>query len=391
MSRLYTLNTLLRQMPRKILQSYFHHRGLLPGWNFTTVKRNDVETLLEALEELEPRERAMVEADFRAIFRLADSAGVQLMLVEAAVVGVDLSELFVQMANNYHCSMWLFLNEEQGGVNLFARCSAIAQVDEHSFTEARRLKGLPNREPHHDLATLNELAEALKDFYRSQGRGNRCKVEYLRRDSPTRHCFLAWPEDYCTSELRYEGDDLLPALHQPVLEVAFVYHPDEGVLEVSAPANLRDITRLQDVFCQIALDMSRRPSDAAQNAFALNGLKHRSFGFPTEPEDGIARVEIMAMKLAPPGEASRRLIFERDPQAAGSIHEWMDKTVGDAPTSVDTLEVVSARLRVTWISEEGRAPRTLTFALRAPDSSTLRDEPQHLLLKRYLKRWQLAV
>lgn len=390
MSRTYTLTTFLRQTPRRILGAYFAHRDIFHGWDVGVVKRDHVGDIVAAIGRLDEAMRARIDADFHAIFTLADPMGAQLIADEARDVGVDLVPLLSEMKNHYHRAMWLFLNPIHGGVDLFERCHTFHQLHEHTFSESHRRRGLAQCPPRHDETTLRRLCDAVREIYRPQGRGERCKVEHLVRFNPTRHYFLAWPEDYSTSDLRYEGDDLTRLHRRPVLSLVYIFHPEEGLLELSAAGSRKEVRALQEVFCRIALGMERMPELGSRRAFELNGLKQPSFAFTTDPDDNIDRVDVVAMKLAETLHPQRRITFEDDPARGDGLHAWMERAVDRSRLPPELLDVVQTRLRVTFKAPPGRAPRTLTFGISTPDVTTLRDEPHHLLIKRYLRRWQIA-
>jgi hypothetical protein len=60
----------------------------------------------------------------------------------------------------------------------------------------------------------------------------------------------------------------------------------------------------------------------------------------------------------------------------------------DTPLPQWTLS--SVKLRALWRGSEKKKGKTVSFTLSAPDSSDLRDIPEHLVLKRYLKVWGLV-
>ncbi len=53
-----------------------------------------------------------------------------------------------------------------------------------------------------------------------------------------------------------------------------------------------------------------------------------------------------------------------------------------------TLHVTQALLQITFETDEG--PKVVPFRVTHPDSCNLRDEPEHLVIKEYLRRWGIA-
>ena len=65
---------------------------------------------------------------------------------------------------------------------------------------------------------------------REEGRGLHCFVECLVRASGV--LFVAYPEDFGTTVLEYEGDDLVKRRIRPATDLLFFFNPEMGVLDV---------------------------------------------------------------------------------------------------------------------------------------------------------------
>jgi len=390
MAHEYTLGTFLRQTPKFVLKDYFDRLGLLGGVDFPALRRHKEERIIAAMDALGAADRAKVDQDFQDIFILANKAGTQIVLDMAKLYGLDITDQIESMENHYHRAMWLFLNHGGSGASFFATCLRFALMKEMSFTTSKRRKNLPMRGPKHDEATLDQMAVALQAVYRRQGRGHRCVVEHALRPNPTRHCFFAYPEDYTTSELQYDGEELARRCRKSVFHVVFVFRPDEGILEICGPGQKKDIQVLQEVFCRHALEMDRLPPPMNDRCFDLNGLKSPDFGFPTKPEDNIDNVEVVALRMNFVGTPRRRIFFEQDPNSSETLHALIRGTVKDQLMPLKMMDVSYARLRVTWRVPEGEPAKQLTFSLTVLNSTTLKDLPQHNVIKPYLKTWKLA-
>lgn len=386
----YSLSTFLRQTPRGLLRAYFDRHGVLGDLDLDALKRTQTEPILEAIEALDDRRRARVDADFRDVFSLADKSGTLVIYDQVQALGLPLAEELAEMENHYHRAMWLFLHPEQGGVDLFQRCQAIAGMRELTFTKAKRRRNLPRMVPHHDAATLEEMAAGLRRVYRKQGRGRYCTVEHYFRPNPDRHCFFAYPEDYSTSELQYEQGELARRTRRSVFNVVYVYRPDEGTLEISAPGSRKEITLVKEVFCRTALGLDGIPPDSDGDCWRLNGLKRLDFSFPTEPADGIASVELLSLRLHPIDTPRRRITVEQAPASGEPLHDWLNRVVDADQVPLHMLDVDQAKVRVVWQAVDGKRPATVTFTLGMPDGVSLKDDPKHLVIKRYLKAWNIA-
>ena len=387
----YTLSTFLRQTPNSLLKEYFGSNGTrLSGVDFDALKKTEYSPVLEAIDKLDNGHRDQIEQDFQDVFLLADKPGTQIIIDLADLHGLDIADALEAMDNHYHRAMWLFLNRQHNGTDLFDECSTLAQTKFFSFSNSKRRKNLPKRDPKHDDATLAEMSKALRAVYREQGRGHRCSVEYCFRPNPDRHCFFAYPEDYSTSELQYDGDDLRRQRRKSVFQIAFMYRSDEGVLEIGAPGGKKDANVLQEVFCRYALGMDRIPPPTNDRCFELNGLKKSNFSFPTDPADGIDFVKVVALRMNQTGNRKRRITFEHDASGGEDLHTWIKRALDETKLPLRMMDVTQARIRVVWKPEQGKKPRTLTFTLTAPDSMSLKDLPHHQTIRGYLKRWKIA-
>lgn len=393
MAHEYTLSTFLKQTPKPLLKAYFDKVGILGGVDFVGLAKRDCEPIILAMDALDDDVRSDVERDFQDMFMLADKAGTQIILDETSLAGLKVADEIEAMENHYHRALWLFLNHRDRRVNgatIFENCLRFAHMKELSFTNAKRRKDLPKREPRFDQPTLDGMAEALRAVYRKQGRGHRCVVEHALRPGPDRHCYFAYPEDYTTSELQYEGEDLRRQCRKSVFQIVFVYRPDEGVLEISAPGQKKDIEVLQEVFCRYALEMDSLPPRTNDRCYELNGLKRADFAFPTEPADQIDKVEVVALRMNVVGNRRRRITVEQDPNSGETLHGWMKAALNEQRVPLRMFDVTHARFKVTWRARPGEKAKTLTFSLTAPDSTSLKDLPQHNAIKRYLKPWKLT-
>lgn len=390
MSRDYILNSFLRQAPRELLATYFAQKAILTGLDFNTLKETQVDPIIEALEALPGDARAGIESDFRRVFTLCNASGSRLLADMLEFYELDLADELGRMKNHHARAMWLFLNPIHAGRNLFEDCSAMAEVHSLSFTASKRLRDLPNLKPSSDPLVLAKMESGLRELYRRQGRGYHCKVEYFQRPNPTRHYFVAYPEDYSSSSLQWEDAGLRRVDRRAAFEVAYLYQPEEGILELSAPGSRKEIKLLQEVFCRLPLGLDGIPTKATDRCFVLNGLKADDHDFPTDPADGIESVQVVALRLSEIGNARRRLTVEQDPNSSETVHEYLRRVINQEQMPLELMNVTWAKLRVVWYPEaEGKKPKALTFTLGYPDSISLKDEPRHLAIKKYLKRWRL--
>ena len=277
MSRHYILSTFLRQTSNNLLGEYFQRQGLLQDIDFDSLKPREIDPLINAINALPDDQRQLVDSDFRDISLLADRRCAPIISDMSQQFYLDIADDIESQSNGYDLAMWLFLNHaEHGSQSLYMSCLRMAQLKNLPFSQARQRKGLPRQVPSVDESTCRGMAAAISALFRKQGRGHRCVVEHYLRTNPTRHCYFAFPEDYATSELQYEGDKLVPRHRKSVLEVGFIFSPDTGLLEIGYAGPWKDVEALQTLFCENAFSLQEIPPPRNDRIFYLNGLLDRN-------------------------------------------------------------------------------------------------------------------
>jgi len=122
----------------------------------------------------------------------------------------------------------------------------------------------------------------------------------------------------------------------------------------------------------------------------LNGLKNRAFAFPTEPEDRITEVRLRQMRLSIVGNERKRITFEVPPKGApADIHDLVQEALHEQRLPLSMVNVTSAVIQMRFNNGNGRRDKTVSFRISMPDSCNLKDKPEHLVAKKYLKLWGL--
>jgi hypothetical protein len=384
MARNYSPKTFLRLTPNEVLREYFRRKHLLADIDFDWRGETNIDPIAQALDELPEKQRTDVEAQFRQVNEMACEMGVRVLLEEAGSPfhNIDLSGAFEQMKNHYERAFWVFLNHPL----VFEIASELAYMDRIGSWRQRYVgEGLA---PAIDAEDLENLAAAVSDFYKKQGRGHHCKVDNYLRDKPERHCYFAYPEDYATTDIGYDEEGAF--LHwprRPAFEVIFVYKPENGLLEVSAKGKKDEIEKLQEIFCRTILGLDGLPDIKARH-FDLTQLKDKSFAFVREPQDGVEKVTLKMLRLDLPGIDNRRITLEARPyKEEQPVHTLIEKALNKANVSLESATVAKARLQFKFAPVAGKRGKTLTFEISVPDRCTLKDDPLDQIAKKYIERW----
>lgn len=386
MSRNYSPKTFLRKTPNTILKEYFASKNLLTDIDFDSLGETEIDTIDQALGGLPEKEKRDIEAEFRQINEMACARGVRVLVEEAGLPfhNLDLSGTFEQMKNHYERAFWVFLNHPL----VFEIASELAYMDRVGSWRGRYVgEGL---QPAVEPEDLENLAEALSEFYKKQGRGHHCKIDNYLRQIPERHCYFAYPEDYATTDMGYdEKGKFFHWPRRPAFEVIFVYRPESGFLEVSAKGKKDEIEALQEIFCLTILGLEGLPDEKGKH-YDLSKLKNKNFSFVTDPQDGIDNVVIKMLRSDLPGLGNRRITFEASSKSGEQpVHTLIEQALNKAKISLDKTLIAKAKLQFKFAAREGKKGKTLTFEISIPDRCTLKDDPLDQIAKKYIERWGL--
>jgi hypothetical protein len=215
MTRHYSTRDFFRQMPNALPARYFQGRGLLDHLNFTTLKDTQPDDLLAAWLALPDDKRIGMDAEFQDIFEMSCEKGFRAILDEAEwhlraepEALVEFVESFAALANHYERAMMTFLDHASfwKGVTLFYHADTLSYW--------RKRKNLPHQPVALDMDSRRELADLIRDyFHRTEGRGNNCVVELLRRGEMD--YFFAYPEDYSQQSIEWVNGEFGRRPHNP--------------------------------------------------------------------------------------------------------------------------------------------------------------------------------
>jgi hypothetical protein len=381
----YSPKQFLRQVPNPLIKVFFDRRGELADLKWDGLEEMDVDPIFEAWQELPETSRNDVERWFRAIADLATTEGLQALVEEGQFHGVDLTAPLGKLKGLHEKAFWVYLNQER----IFTSAGRLNRAD-HLNGRYWKRRLLLAKTPDISHPTRKALAEAISQYYREeQGRGEHCTVEvYLRREKL--HYFFAYPADYADTVIIYtDTGSFKRQLQKAAFEVIFAYNESSGALDLFIQGDKKIRREMEVLFSRLILEEELSAEEPDESPFDLNGLRCRDFDFPTDPEDRIQEVRVKALRLSLVGPGFGRISFESDARTRrGDIYELMDKALNHQRLNSETVNVTQATMQVTF-STSGR-PKTITFQISYPDGCNLKDKPEHLKIKEYLKRWGIA-
>lgn len=382
MSRDYSPKTFLRKTPNDLLKQYFESKGILAKLDFGKLGETEIDPIFEAMDELSDKQRNDIEAEFRQINELAFEKGVLLLIEEANFHSIDLLPIFKPIKNHYGRAFWVFLNHPK----VFNVACDLAYMDRLGSWSSRKVGvGLAPAVGEKDK---QKLADSVSEFYKKQGRGQRCHVDNYLRQQPERHCYFVYPEDYATTELGFDDKgEFYHRLRKPAFEVIFVYRSESGILEVSAKGGKKVVEALQEIFCKTILRLDRLP-ELEKRHFDLSKLNDRTLEFVTETADGIDKVTLRMLRLDLPGIGNRRITLEASPSNDEQpVYTLIEKALNKSNISFDKAIITRAKLQIKFAARDGKRGISLLFEISNSERCTLKDDPLDQIAKKYLKKW----
>lgn len=387
MSREYKLSTLLYQMPSAELEKFFQSLHLLQHFDFNGFRRSQRHLLEQAIEELSLEDQAVVAWNLRDINTLCSKEGSE--IIEECVSTLAPSRLLELDAcpGPYSRAMWLYLEFGKLSGDLFEHCLILNMAQSQRFPQARRLRSLPGIVPNTTDLAVEDLQRAVAAAYKDHGHGAGCHIKYARRESPTRHYFVASQEDVSQTKFLIQGDDLRRVGQRGTVMVVYVYYPEQGVLELAAPGGMERARALHESFCRVVLKMPHAPVQDRGRSKRLNVVRAPSFAFERELEDNISSIVVTGVRLTDIYDIEHRLSHEGAVTESQPFEAWLRATLVEVKPDLRFWDISTLRIRATF--GNGGRGNQVTFTVTDSGVCSLKDKPNHLLLKRYLRRWKL--
>jgi len=385
----YAPKQFLRQAEIALLKEYFAERGELGGLDWDSMKEADADPIHEAWQKLPDTSLEQIDSEFRDIFDLASAEGARTLIEEGQFHKVDLKPELDARDGFLNKAFWVFLKHRR----IFDVAHLLDRSDHLNRRYWRKRKDIPKKQPDLAPAAVTELERSISAYYRErQGRGRRCHVDkYLRVDRY--HYFFAYPQDYTDTFVGYDNEGNFERKRQnPAFEVIYIYDPVDGTLDLYAQGGKDTKKDLQELFARTILHEDLGEEEDDSRPYELNGLKKRDFAFPTDPADRITEVRVKELRLSVIGNARNRVTFDVTPNGAtDEIYDFIAKSLHEQRLPMAMVNVSSAVLQVRFDNTggNGRSTKTVTFRISHPDSCNLKDKPEHLVVKSYLKRWGL--
>jgi len=382
----------LKHIANPLLREFFTRRGELDAVPWDELTEHRIEPVFEAWQALGEVSKLQVQIILRDIHELADHRGLAVLAEELRWRCPEGLDEFKAQPSKQDKAMWVYLYVPEAfqEATLFGRADALA-----SGRYWKRRNSLPKKQIVVDKDMLDTLADALTSFYGpAQMRGRYCQVVHYQRAGGADY-FFAYLDDYPDKHLVFDGDSAEPIVRSDryAFENVFVYHSEEGAMEVFAPGGKKVWEPLQVAFCQTVLGEDVGPADPLQPSFRLDHVLSPDFPLPTDPNDGVEDARISRLRLVPRGSGGY-IEIKADPRGPrNDIYGKMERWLQAESIPAEGTRVLQATFHLKFQYDgRGRQP-VLTFDVSVPNTCNLKSKPdeQRAVGERCLKLWEVTV
>ena len=348
----------MRQISNDLLRKYFEKQQFALDVDWNELEETQVEPLWEAWLLLSEQEQRTADADFTEVSQLANEPGIAVLIQEGEWHELDLAATFQTLDDQTDMVMWTFLNHP----DVFRVSTLFYSADSIPSRSWQKWKGLPQRVPADDPTACRSLEDSLRAYFvRNEGRGRHCKVEVYQRTG--RFYYFAFPEDYARAEQDFdEQGQLVRRTHRPAFQVVFVYSPETGTLDASAPGGKRVVEKLMDLALKALLGTDGRPEHKDDRVYEFERLREATLSWNYSPDSGISTVWVKALRLTFKASRDRVVLEGNKPGAAHQLYERL-VSVDGKPGRVDpqSVFVTHAQIHVDYAQQGGKsvAPRDI--------------------------------
>jgi len=380
MARHYSNKDFFRQMPNALLARYFQARGLFNDLDFAAMKEGKPDELFAAWLTLMEGQRNAMDAEFRDIFEMSCEKGFRAIIDEAEFqMDEDEFTAWVEklsaLPNHYERAMLVFLDHNAcwKGATRFYHADTLT-------SSWRKRKNLPHQKAEVDDASIQKLAGFIRTyFHHTDGRGNHCVVEPLRRGELD--YFFAYPEDYSQQSIEWVDGEFAPRPHNPAFEIIFVYSKKEGSLDLHFRGSYKAIEPLQGMFAIAILKLDELPPDPKDaRVYELAPLLQKSFDFVPAVGSGIEKVVVKKLRLSSRVKKGDKITLEADttanPDAVYALLEQIGKTLPMNQYNITQVELVAS-----VVVDADKPAKLVKFHITHPNSCSLKYDELDLKLR----------
>lgn len=382
----YTPKVFLRQVPNRLLQTYFAKRDQLHEIQWDHLTETGIEAVHDALLLLPEADRREIGGHFRSVWEMAAREFTPWLIRVAREHGLDLTAAMQQQSNSYERAFRLFLDHPA----IFEEAKALAHWENLPRRSTEKRNGMPKMTPPVDALMLAKFGEALSTYFQeTQGRGEHCRVEHFLRSGHI-DFFFAYPADYSDTMICYEDDGNFARKEwRPAFEVVIMFDREAGTAELYAEGAADVRESLAGIFAQTVLGVSEVPRPVPKPPYDLQPLLNPHFRFATRPEDRILFVRLKSLRLQKWNDDGRIVFDAGGRNSRKSAHDLIEEALNENRLPREKLRVSQAAFQAVFDNGRKR-PKTVNFTITHPAGCSLRDSDEELILRRCLRDWGIA-
>lgn len=382
----YNPRTVFRQTNNPLLKQFFESKGHPINVEWAELGNTQIQGIYDAFLDFSDADRQNLEIELHNIHTVAQSdEGIRILVENAVFMGFDIAEELDQIDSRYDKAMTVLLRYPQ----VWDKAVTLVHADNLSGRCWYRRNTLPKQAPDTSEPAMDMLKRDISAFYwQSQGRGQRCTVDYIQRNEHQDY-FFVYLSDHANTDLTWdEAGRLQRVRRRCAFEVVFVFDRSTGVLDVFANGGKNVIEPLQEIFAKAIIGFDLDPQDP-EAPYWVEDLKDRSFQLVTDPEDGITHVAVRMLRMHPLGNKNNKLMVKLPSDVKpDEIYDWLDEKLDTTQLPISVLRVERATISMK-LDGYGRK-KSLTFDI-SPKSCTLKSESEQFrkLGEKYLRKWGL--
>jgi len=176
---------------------------------------------------------------------------------------------------------------------------------------------------------------------------------------------------------------------QRVMEVGIACNAKERIVEICARGGKKIRDEYAASFSKHFAPLSPPPIETPRRDVLLANLLPSPI-FPTEPADGIAKVEVSSLDFYSTGGGFARYERRGDDE---TIYQFLERQFGArSPIQAAGWTIIGATIRIVQTAQDGKRSKTLTVTLRSPNTTTIpnKTEAERQFVMTLLERWKLV-
>lgn len=360
MARCYSLETMLRMVPRELLREYFLKVVSSDlGLDWSTLSRTNQKPIRRAIKRLKKTEQDLLERQLQTIFNLACRRGIESLQEAADLLGDKTFLTDCHPGGAYAKAMWSFLNRDlvfQKALQLYTVTSARWWRRRNDLIDFTGYPLTP--------VEMTRLQHGLAKFLeKEEGRGKCCTVEHFERDG--KDYVLVHADDYPEEKLMHTRKGrLVSKTIRSTFLVVYELDRKRRSLQVDAAIPRRHKADLEMIF--IGELFNFKLSAFVTPAYNIDQLKYDTMTWATEPRDA-SEVKLLSLELQSLSNPQESIVVKTDPMLpAERIYTQMRETLAQ---DVNQSKVIRAKVRFDFLAVDDRPASHATFDLTEKTST----------------------